>query len=100
MGADQAKTAAEKPKRPLDVLRERRGGMSAQLKETFKQQQQNRKLMRQALKAGPKTVPQLAAACGIEGRVAMWNLMAMRRYGEVIETGEQGDYLVYTLKGE
>jgi hypothetical protein len=56
--------------------------------------------MRQALKAGPKTVPQLAAACGIEGRVAMWNLMAMRRYGEVIETGEQGDYLLYTLKGE
>jgi hypothetical protein len=100
MGANQAKPVTEKPKRPLDILRERRGGMSAELKETFKQQQQIRKLMHQALKSGPKTVPELAAACKIEGRVAMWNLMAMRRYGEVVESGQRGDYLLYALKGE
>jgi hypothetical protein len=29
----------------------------------------------------------------------LWHLMAMRRYGEVVEAGEAGDYVRYALKG-
>ena len=31
------------------------------------------------------TVPQLAAAGKLEQQADMWHLMAMRRYGEVVE---------------
>jgi hypothetical protein len=87
-----------KGKNAIAVLRERHGGMSKELKEYFKEQQRIRKLLREGLKGGAMTVPQLAAACKLETQVTMWHLMAMRRYGEVVEGAEQNGYLLYTLK--
>jgi hypothetical protein len=88
-----------KPKRPIEVLRERRGGMSNELKAYVNHQQKVYKALRQALKAGPRTVPQLAAECNIPAPDVMWHLMAMRRYGEVLDGPEQNGYLLYTLAG-
>ena len=92
--------APPKPKdrHAIAALRERHGGMSAPLKEYFKEQQRIRKAIRGALKEGAMTVPQLAAACQVDTQTMMWNLMAMRRYGEVAEGAEQGGYLLYALK--
>ena len=87
-----------KGKNTIAVLRERHGGMSKELKEYFKEQQRIRKAIRGALKEGAMTVPQLAAACQVDTQTMMWNLMAMRRYGEVAEGAEQGGYLLYALK--
>jgi hypothetical protein len=75
----------EKAKRPIEILRDRQGGMSKEL--------------RAALKAGPKTVPQLAAECKLDPPKAMWHLMALRRHGEVVEGAEDHGYLLYSLKG-
>lgn len=90
---------APKPKRAIEVLRERRGGMSNELKAYVSNQQKVYKALRAALKAGPRTVPQLAAECGIPAPEVMWHLMAMRRYGEVLDGAEQNGYLLYTLAG-
>ncbi len=87
-----------KEKTPLALLRERRGGMSDELKSYFTEQQRIRKAFRAALKEGPKSVPELAAAGGITKPVALWHVMAMRRYGEVIEAAERNGYPLYTLK--
>lgn len=92
-------STASKPKRPIEVLRERRGGMSNELKAYVGNQQKVYKALRAALKAGPRTVPQLAAECGIPSPVVMWHLMAMRRYGEVLDGAEENGYLRYTLAG-
>jgi len=89
----------EKPKRPIEILRDRQGGMSKELKEHFNEQQRIYKAIRAALKAGPKTVPQLAAECKLEAPKAMWHLMALRRHGEVVEGAEDRGYLLYSLKG-
>jgi hypothetical protein len=88
-----------KPKRPIEVLRERRGGMSNELKAYVSNQQKVYKALRAALKAGPRTVPQLAAECGIPAPEVMWHLMAMRRYGQVLDGPEENGYLRYTLAG-
>ena len=90
---------AEKPKRPIEILRDRQGGMSKELKEYFNEQQRVFKAIKAALKAGPKTVPQLAAECKLESPKTMWHVMALRRDGDVVEAGEQGHYLLYGLKG-
>jgi len=87
-----------KEKTPLALLRERKGGMSDELKEYFKVQQQTRKGLRKALKEGPKTVPELAAFLKLGKSTTLWHVMAMRRYGEVIEAGEQKGYPLYALK--
>ncbi len=90
---------AAKPKRAIEVLRERRGGMSNELKAYVSNQQKVYKALRTALKAGPRTVPQLAVECGIPSPEVMWHLMALRRYGEVLDGPEENGYLLYTLAG-
>ena len=90
---------AVKPKRAIEVLRERRGGMSNELKAYVSNQQKVYKALRGALKAGPRTVPQLAAECGLPAPDVMWHLMALRRYGEVLDGPEENGYLLYTLAG-
>jgi hypothetical protein len=89
----------EKPKRPIEILRDRHGGMTKELKEYFNEQQRVFKAIRAALDAGPKTVPQLAAECKLDPPKTMWHLMALRRDGDVVEGPEQGGYVVYRLKG-
>ncbi len=88
-----------KPKRPIEVLRDRRGGISNEMKAYVSNQQKVYKALRAALKAGPRTVPQLAAECHIPAPEVMWHLMAMRRYGEVLDGPEENGYLLYTLAG-
>lgn len=87
-----------KEKTPLTLLRERRGGMSDELKEYFKEQQRIRKALREALKGGAKSVPEIAAACSLDKQATLWHVMAMRRYGELVEAAEQNGYPLYALK--
>ncbi len=90
---------ADKPKRAIEVLRERHGGMSKELKDYFNEQQKIYKALRAALKNGPRTVPQLAKECGLPSPTVMWHLMALRRYGQVLDGPEENGYLRYTLPG-
>ncbi len=90
--------APAKPMRPLEVLRTRHGGMSKQLKEYFTERQRLKKAIAAALADGPRSVPDIARACGIAPPQAMWHVMAMRRYGELVEAGERDDYVLYALK--
>jgi hypothetical protein len=96
---DQAAAPKPKPRRAIDELRERRGGISPELKASFTEQQKIFKMVRTALAKGPKTIPQLAAECGLPSPVVTWHVMAMRRYGEVLDGPEQDRYLLYTLPG-
>ena len=98
MSERPAEAKEAKGKGTIAVLRQRTGGMSPRLKEYFKEQQRIRKLLRGALESGPKTVPELATATTLATPVAMWHVMAMRRYGEVVEGDEKNGYMVYSLK--
>jgi predicted transcriptional regulator len=88
-----------KPKKPIMVLRERCGGMSDELKAYQKELNALRKQLTATLQEGPKTVPEIAQACGLETDKALWHLMAMKRYGAVGEKGQKGDYYLYGLEG-
>ena len=89
--------ASPRSQRPLEILRARCGGMSKELKEYFNERQRLKKAIRAALADGPCSVPEIARACKIPPPKAMWHVMAMRRYGEVIEAGERDDYVLYEL---
>jgi hypothetical protein len=95
--AAATKTAGRTPS-ALSVLRESRGGVSAEMKAWLKEQQDVRKRLRAALARGPRTVPEMASDAGLDPGRALWHLMAMRRYGEVAEAGEKDRYVLYALK--
>jgi hypothetical protein len=56
--------------------------------------------VRRALGDGSLTPPQVAEATGISPREALWVLTAMRKYGVVVEDGQDGDYVRYGLTGK
>lgn len=61
---------------------------------------QQRKAIATALKPGPATVPQLAQATSLPAHEVLWHLAGMRKYGEVQETGQAGDYMTYALTSQ
>ncbi len=54
------------------------------------------------LREGPKTIPSLAAALGHPSHEVMRWVMAMRRYGTIMEMakGRADDYYQYSLRSE
>ncbi len=88
----------EKPKKPIQVLRERCGGVSKELAALRREQSKIRKKLTQSLKEGPKTVPELAKAIDIPSHETFWYLMGLKKYGQVVEKEERDGYYEYALK--
>ena len=84
-------------KRALDSLRESLGGISEQKREAQKHRIAARKAIQKFLEANPATVPQIAAALQMPADEALWHVTGMRKYGKVVESGEDGDYPLYAL---
>ena len=70
------------------------------LKLSYKSFTQIRKALTAALGEGPATVPELAARTGLAGADVMWHVIAMKKYGLVVEGAPQGDYYTYSLAGK
>ncbi len=94
---DQDKPAAVKERTPLQMLKEKRGGVPRELIERNKQVVKLRKQVIAALKDGPRTVPQIAEATGIESKTVFWHVVSMKKYGKVAEGQPSGDYFEYAL---
>ena len=69
--------------------------MSDELKAYQKELRKLRKKLGAVLAEGPKTVPEIAKACEIDTKSALWHVMAMKRFGTVEEKGTKGDYYLY-----
>ena len=90
----------KREKKPIQILRERRGGVPKELIERNREQTKIRKKLTEALKDGPKTVPEIAKATDMPTHEAFWYLMGMKKYGKVIEGEEHDSYYEYALKEE
>ena len=95
-----AKALTTEQRQALFVLRESLGGISEEKRQTQKRMVGTRKAIRAALACGAATVPQLAERTGIAAHEVLWHVTAMRKYGGVQESGEEGDYPLYALAAE
>lgn len=86
--------------KPLEILRERHGGMSDAMKAYFKEQNRVRKLINAALKQAPRTIPELARETGEPEDKLLWHVMALKKYGQVTELEQRGDYFAYAQAGK
>jgi hypothetical protein len=57
-----------------------------------------KKRIREGLRDGPRTVPELSQATGISTDKVLWHLMSLRKYGEVTEVEEKDSYVSYALE--
>jgi hypothetical protein len=46
------------------------------------------------------TIPQISDATGLKSEEIVWHVMAMKRYGDLLEAERSGDYYTYALKGD
>jgi predicted transcriptional regulator len=84
----------------LKALRGRYEASVEATREMLKNQQNVRRDIQKALTAEPKTVPQTAEATGLPANEVLWHVMAMKKYGLVVEGGMQGDYYTYQMAKE
>jgi len=82
----------------LKVFRERMGGVTEERKAWNKEQREAEKAIREALKPGPLTIPEISDATRLPSKKVVWFVMAMKRYGKIAEAGQAGDYYRYALK--
>lgn len=84
-------------KRPIQILRERCGGVPRELVQRNKQQRMVRRKIVDSLKSGSKTIPEIAADTGEMPHNVLWYITGMKKYGKVAEAELSGSYFKYTL---
>lgn len=63
----------------------------------MKTQKREMKTIREYLQQGDATVPDIAVATAMPVDQTLWYLMAMKKYGEVVEAQKEGGYFKYCL---
>ena len=81
----------------LKILKQKRGPVPKELMDRIKIGNKIKSAIRKALKDGPKTVPEIAEAAGMDKIDVFWHLMSMKKYGAVLEAEKSGDYWKYIL---
>ena len=61
----------------------------------LREQKEVRRQLCQAMREGPKTVPELSAATGLPTDRVLWHVNAMRKYDLAVEAGMCGEYVLY-----
>ncbi|MEA3336649.1 MAG: winged helix-turn-helix transcriptional regulator [Chloroflexota bacterium] len=89
------RTEAKKRSEMLADLRKQHREQVKEAQAMLKQQQGIRKSLRRALQAGPHSVPQLADQVGLSAPEVLWHVAAMKKYGQIVETGLDEDYEYY-----
>jgi predicted Rossmann fold nucleotide-binding protein DprA/Smf involved in DNA uptake len=82
------------------ILRQRRGGVADEVVERHREYNRVRKKVTEAVQSHPRTVPEIADLTALPTHQVLWHLMAMKKYGKVVEGEECGDYYQYALKPE
>lgn len=94
MTADPAKKQALK-----DLRSERRQWVEAATAAS-RSQKKTVQAIRDVLQNAPATVPQIAARVGMPTDAVLWFVAGMKKYGQVVEAGEEDSYFLYALAPE
>jgi len=89
----------KKSKKELTVKKLREKGVKPkpEVIEMSKEQRRIIKKIKECLKAGPKTIPEIASETGLPSGVVTWYVMTLFKYGEIIPEEEVNGYYKYRL---
>jgi predicted Rossmann fold nucleotide-binding protein DprA/Smf involved in DNA uptake len=84
----------------LKELREKHASSIELTRERLKEQKAIRRQICQVMRAGPKTVPEIAEASSLPAHEVLWQITAMKKYDLVVEVGQCGEYYQYAMAEE
>ena len=84
----------------LKKLRDLRKTNIDKARKTIKDQNRVIKSIKGLIKTEGKTVPEIANASKISTSQALWYIMALKKYGLVVEGAKDGDYFKYQLAAQ
>jgi predicted transcriptional regulator len=98
-GVPMSETAAEKDgqKEAMKELRKVRKGSIKAAAAKVKAQNEALKAIKEQLKDGPRTVPEIAQAAGMPSSDVMWYIATLKKYGQILEADQDGSYYRYQL---
>ncbi len=82
-------------KNTLKALREARKAYISRARNTIKGNNKIIKSIKEQMVDEPRTVPQIAAALGMDSATVLRFVAALKKYGEVVEGPKDGDYFKY-----
>ena len=85
------------PREALRKLREARKPAIAATTARMKEQKKVMEAIKGELQKGEGTVPEIAAATGLDAASVLWYLATMKKYGQVAEGKADGSYFRYRL---
>ena len=83
----------------IDIIKEKRT-VPEHVKQRMKTFNKIKKTIKNSLKEGQKTIPEIAEATELPQDVVTYNLMTLIKYGDIIagEIDEDDEYFYYKLK--
>lgn len=95
-----ARKLSARQRQALKELCGRQGTSLAHRMEANKEAKRAKRAIRTFLAGGPATVPRIATATDLPTDRALWFVTAMKKYGEIREEDQDGDYVRYALTEE
>lgn len=84
-------------KKPIQILRDKRGGIPRHLVHLQREQRRIRARIIEALRDGAKTVPELATALDLPPHDVLRYVMGLKKYGKVGEGDQVEGYFQYRI---
>jgi DNA-binding transcriptional ArsR family regulator len=98
--ADPERERRSKIRALVRQIAEKREASVARAQTELKEQRAVRKRVKDRLRTGPATVPELSEATGLSPATVLRQIAAMRKYGSVVEAEQDGNYFRYRLVDE
>jgi hypothetical protein len=84
-------------KAALKALRKERKAYIESARKMIKQQNKQISAIKSQIEKQPRTVPEIASALRMRPSDVLVMVMALRKYGEILEDAKDGDYFRYRL---
>jgi hypothetical protein len=81
----------------LKRLREERKSLIDQARNLIKDQSASIKKIKEHLQGEGETIPEIAEKTGMSTSEVLWFVMALKKYGQVVEGAKEEDYFKYQL---
>jgi predicted transcriptional regulator len=91
------KEAARKRTELLKNLRTQHPESVARAQDLLKDHKRIQQQICQAIRSEPHSVPEISEATGLPGREVLWHVTALKKYGQIQETGMCGSYYLYQM---
>ncbi len=85
-------------KEALKRFKEKRGGASPELLERYKTRRKQVKEVKNAIKNGKKTVPDISEATGIPMNIVQSVVTQLRKYENLVMVDKRSEYPIYDFK--